>query len=116
MITVRFYKKDAHYYGLEVSGHAYFDEPGKDIVCSAVSALATTGYNTLCHYIGAENLSLAVEEAEGYLKFEVKNPASHDQQVTDIVFKTIAIGIDSIAQTYTKHVTLKEGGGRHAKN
>lgn len=115
MIRVEFFKKDSHYYALEVSGHAYFDEPGKDIVCAAVSVLATTGYNSLCHHLGPEHLRLEVKESEGYLKLEVKESAEHDRQMIDIIMKTIAVGMDSIAQTYKEHVTLIEGGGRHAK-
>lgn len=116
MITARFYKKGPHYTGLEVSGHAFYDEHGRDIVCSAVSALATTGYNSLCHYLGEDRISLDLEESEGYLKFKIIDASENDLEKADIIIKTIEIGIDSIAQEYPEHVTVKEGGGWHAKN
>lgn len=116
MITARFYRKGSHYTGLEVSGHAFYDEHGRDIVCSAVSALSTTGYNSLCYYLGEEKIKLDLEESEGYLKFEIINGTEEDYRKSDIIIKTIEIGIDSIAQVYVGHVSVKKGGGWHAKN
>ena len=101
---------------MEVSGHAFFDEYGKDIVCAGVSALATTGYNSLAHHIGVEKIRLDLDESKGYLKFEIIDGTKEDYIKANIIFKTIEIGIDSIAQNYAGHVTVKKGGGWHAKN
>ena len=40
MIKVEVTKKNDHYSGAKITGHAYSDEPGKDLVCAAVSTLA----------------------------------------------------------------------------
>lgn len=116
MIKARFSFDDSHYTGLEVSGHAFFDEQGKDIVCAGVSALATTGYNSLVYHLGEEKINLDIDESRGYLKFKIIDGTQEDYSKSDIIMKTIEIGIDSIAQAYAGHVTVKKGGGWHAKN
>jgi hypothetical protein len=116
MIKARFLFKDSDYSGLEVSGHAFFDEHGKDIVCAGVSALATTGYNSLSFHIGEEKIRLEIDESKGYLKFEIIDGNKEDYEKSNLILKTIEIGIDSIAQAYAGHVTVKKGGGWHAKN
>jgi len=116
MIKVNFLIKDSEYIGLEVSGHAFFDEHGKDIVCAGVSALATTGYNSLVHHIGEEKVNLDLNESKGYLKYGLTEGTEEDYEIAQVILKTIEIGIDSIAQAYTGHVTVKKGGGWHAKN
>ena len=39
MIKIRFFKRDGVFFGFRETGHAEYDDPGKDIVCSAVSAM-----------------------------------------------------------------------------
>ncbi len=111
MIKAKFLFKDSNYAGLEVSGHAFFDEHGKDIVCAGVSALATTGYNSLAYHIGEDKVSLTIDEPKGYLKFEINKATEEDYQKAQYILKTIEIGIDSIAQAYAGHVKVKKGGG-----
>ena len=45
MIRVKIKKKDSYYEKVSILGHAMYDEYGKDIVCSAVSSIATTTVN-----------------------------------------------------------------------
>lgn len=116
MITARFMKHDKGYSGLEVSGHAFFDEPGKDIVCAGVSALATTGYNALCHYLGEDKLQITVRESDGYLHFRIGPVSEKEQEQVDVIMTTIRIGIESISEAYASHVRIEEGGGRRVKN
>lgn len=116
MIKARFLFENSNYTGLEVSGHAFFDEYGKDIICAGVSALATTGYNSLVHHLGEERMSLEVDETKGYLKFQIINGTEEDFRKSNIILKTIEIGIESIAEAYGQHVKVKKGGGWHAKN
>ena len=47
MIKVVFYKSGMRYYGFHVSGHAGYDDSGKDIVCAAVSAMTMLVINTI---------------------------------------------------------------------
>lgn len=47
MIKVVFYKSGGNYYGFRESGHSGFDDAGKDIVCSAISAMTMLVINTI---------------------------------------------------------------------
>ncbi len=107
MIKARFIKDGSQYRGLEVSGHAFFAEKGQDIVCAAVSALTTTGYNSLLQYMGQERISLKVDEKTGYMKYELSNLSQAELAQAEIILKTIEIGIDSIAQAYPGHITIR---------
>lgn len=53
---------------ITISGHAGYDEAGKDIVCAAVSATVITSVNgilSLC------DNSLLVKESDGYVNIKV---------------------------------------------
>ena len=47
MIRVKFYRKEGRFFGFQLKGHAEYAEPGEDILCSAVSALAINTVNSL---------------------------------------------------------------------
>lgn len=78
---------------MEVSGHAYYAESGKDIICAAVSALTFTLLYSL------ESLSEDLVSAtmnEGHMKIEIKNVSEQGKLLIDSFF----IGISAIAETY----------------
>lgn len=105
MIDVRFQLYEEHFISLTVSGHAYADEPGKDLVCAAVSTLAQTLVNAV-ESVGvlAEN-AMNCELENGFLHFEIDKSVT--SEAIDIVFKTILIGIEGIQNTYPKYVSCK---------
>lgn len=47
MIKVTFFKSGDIYYGFRETGHAEYDDPGKDIVCAAVSAMTMLLINAI---------------------------------------------------------------------
>ncbi len=47
MIRVSFLQKDGKITGFLANGHALYDDPGKDIVCAAVTAVLITAGNAL---------------------------------------------------------------------
>ena len=47
MIKVTFFKRDGVYYGFRETGHAGFDDAGKDIVCAAISAMTMLVINAI---------------------------------------------------------------------
>ena len=54
MIKVVVYKSGMRYYGFHVSGHAGYDESGKDIICAAVSSMTMLVINTLEVVLGCD--------------------------------------------------------------
>ncbi|MBO4264819.1 MAG: ribosomal-processing cysteine protease Prp [Clostridia bacterium] len=47
MIKITFFKHDDVLYGFRETGHAEYDDAGKDIVCAAVSSMTMLLINTL---------------------------------------------------------------------
>ena len=70
MTKVYLYKRENHYTGFEIDGHAYFDELGSDIVCAAVSILSQTCVNAFYELLSLE-VTIYEDEEEGYLKVEL---------------------------------------------
>jgi hypothetical protein len=47
MVKIEFFKSGKTYFGFRESGHANFDDAGKDIVCAAISAMTMLIINTV---------------------------------------------------------------------
>lgn len=105
MIKVEVTKKNDHYSGAKITGHAYSDEPGKDLVCAAVSTLAQTLVNAVESIGGIPETSLFVKIDNGYLELKLNEDDLSD--VVDIIFGTFRVGIEGIEGTYSKYVKLK---------
>ena len=82
--------------GFEITGHADYDEHGKDIVCAAVSMLAYTSVNSLDSY----DYEVEFSDDEETMKLLVKNP-SHDSEV---ILNTFSTGILTLTQSYSDFV------------
>ena len=54
MTKIEFFTEDERITGFSVSGHSDYDEPGKDIVCAAVSAVVTMAEATINDVCGAK--------------------------------------------------------------
>jgi len=57
MIQIRIREVDGHFIGLHFSGHAGSDEPGRDLICAAISSIAFGNVGLLfffglCIFIG----------------------------------------------------------------
>lgn len=86
--------------GFELKGHSGYAEYGKDIVCSAVSALAVTAVNSI------DELTDAVVKAEtrdGYMKAELISVENRDAQ---LLLKSMVCGIKEISEQYPEHVVI----------
>lgn len=108
MIKAIIFRNNREYLvGFEISGHADFAEVGQDIVCAAVSILATTTVNSL-----EEQLSLKpcyqVDESSGhllcYLSLDMSN--NEDRIKSQVILKTLEIGLKSIEEEYGQYVKL----------
>ncbi len=60
-----------------MSGHAEYDDPGKDIVCAAVSALVINTINSIEHFTDDETSCISDEES-GTITFRFSKIPSHD--------------------------------------
>lgn len=83
---------------IESKGHANYDEEGKDIVCSAISAIIVGGFNAL---LDEESEEIVVEK--GYAKCVVTDEISdHDKDVLDVIL----IQLLTVERSYPKFVKI----------
>ena len=62
-----------------ISGHANYDDYGKDIVCASVSTIAITTINAIIEF---DKDSINVEESVGYLKINI---LKHTKEVDTLI-------------------------------
>lgn len=97
MVTIEF--KDSKGYTTEIvaTGHANYAEIGKDIVCSAVSAILTGLINELGRYCEIDH-----SVNSGNFKVRIREPDEKTQIITEFVENTL----QDIADTYPDNVTV----------
>ena len=90
--------------GFRIDGHAGFDNPGKDIVCSAICAIVYTALGGLDELAGYKNYT----EKDGLIACYIpKNLTAEQLQTTDIILKTMVIGLRQIEADYDKYIRIR---------
>lgn len=100
MIKVKIYKKKDIIKGFEITGHAYYADPGSDIVCSAVTILAVNTIDTFTDILMMEDdIEYKFNNNVGKLllkdKKDIEN--NHDSQ---LILKKFELGMKSIISQY----------------
>ena len=102
MIRISIHQQGEAITGFECRGHAGYDRSGRDIVCAAVSVLATTCVNALEAVAGVKP---RVQAASGQMTVSVDPSAGHDAQVILLSFRQ---GMRDIAEEYAQYLQLNE--------
>jgi len=84
---------------LEVTGHANSAPYGKDLICAAVSAVITGGFNNL---VNLKNYEIKLDEGHAYFKSNAPLGA-HDEAVIE----TIICGLNTIHESNPEFVEVK---------
>ena len=85
---------------LTVEGHANYAENGKDIVCSAISALTDTLIKT------ALREPINLKEKDGYKQIKYSVKSKYEQNISIVLF-TILNGYEGVANTYPDYVKFE---------
>ena len=88
-----------------VSGHAYLDKPGKDIVCAGVSAVTVGTVNAVEALTGVE---LPNEMRDGLLNVSVPSaldPARSEK--IQLLLESMLVMLRSIEQSYGKYMSIE---------
>ena len=88
--------------GFECTGHAGYAQEGSDIVCAAVSVLATTCVNALESVAKEKPLVIA---KKGKMILRLPETSGHDAQV---ILKSLRQGMRDLAQEYSEYLVLNE--------
>ena len=103
--------REKRFTGFEISGHAGYAEEGSDIVCAAVSILATACANSLESVCRVQP---AVEGGEdGYLKVTLPAEMTEDQRHdAQVILSTLRQGLSDLTESYPKFVqfSIVNGG------
>ncbi len=101
MTVIRMLKEHGTITGFEVEGHAGAGTYGNDIVCAAISFLATTCANAL-EEVAA--IKVKAEQADAYLIAQADkkdlNPAA------EVILQTFLRGAKDLLEAYPEHVSL----------
>ena len=94
MLKITVLKKNSELIGVSSEGHAEYDDPGKDIVCAAVSVLMLNTVNSIEAF--TED-AFDGEQADGYLSFQIDGEVSDGSR---LLLKSLVLGLESIEETY----------------
>ena len=103
MIKVLFFIKGENISGFSISGHADYDDYGKDIVCAAVTSAAIMAANTIIEIIKAD---AEASEADGSIKLTAKE----DSDAVQTVLKGFKLHIKELAKEYPENIKIIYGG------
>ena len=95
MIRVTIYRNRRHEYtGFDISGHAEYDDPGKDVLCAAVSALVINAVNSIGHFTDDETSCVSDEES-GSITFRFAQIPSPDAA---LLLESMIFGLGEIEE------------------
>ncbi len=96
MIQMTIFTHSEKIIGFEFSGHAQFEEFGKDIVCASVSVLAINTVNSIETFTN-DKFDCTVREEEGFLSFRI---ISNVSEKSELLLNALKLGIIGIEQQY----------------
>ena len=100
MIKVNITKENAKYKKVTISGHALYDDYGKDIVCSAASSIVTTTVNGI---LALNKGSLDYMVSKKGVFISIKN----DDKTTQILINNMVSLLKELAGNYPDNVEVK---------
>ncbi|MGL4948037.1 MAG: ribosomal-processing cysteine protease Prp [Mycoplasma sp.] len=102
MIKIDFYKN-----GLVIKGHANFAESGKDIICSAVSAISQSALNWF------DQSDIYYEINDGHLELIINNQSDKNLYLLDL----IKIQLNSFDdEAHAKYIKIINHNNKEVKN
>ncbi len=100
MIKVKTTKKDNLYNKISLSGHALYDDYGKDIVCSAVSSIVITTINGL---LALDKTSLSYKINKDKVEIiNIKSDVTTQKLITNMVSL-----LQELEKNYKKNIEVK---------
>ncbi len=103
MINIIVEKKENKISRLTISGHALFDEHGKDIVCAGVSTIAIGGLNAINEFGLMDYCEYTVDE--GHVDMLIKDCVKNELQV---ILETLYIQFKTIEESYSNYISIQE--------
>ncbi|WP_342432455.1 ribosomal-processing cysteine protease Prp [Neobacillus sp. FSL H8-0543] len=88
----------------EISGHAFFANRGKDIVCAGVSAVSVGTINAVHALTG---VTPEIENGDGFLRCVVpENLPADTYEKVQLLLEGMAVSLRTIEEEYGKHIKI----------
>jgi uncharacterized protein len=88
----------------EISGHAFFANRGKDIVCAGVSAVSVGTINAVHAITG---VTPEIENGDGFLRCVVPENLPIDiNEKVQLLLEGMAVSLRTIEEEYGKHIKI----------
>lgn len=84
---------------IEVSGHAYFDEIGKDIVCASVSSIVITTINAI---LELTNDVISYEDLDNKILIEILK----EDEVAQKLINNMIFMLEGLEKDYPKNIKI----------
>lgn len=105
MIKAVFKKKGNKIIALDIAGHADFDDYGRDIVCSGVSAISQTIVIGITEVLKADVL---VSVDKGDISLSLYKSSKQDIDKCQILLETMKLGLISMEKGYGDYINVIE--------
>ncbi|MEH7112078.1 ribosomal-processing cysteine protease Prp [Neobacillus niacini] len=90
----------------EISGHAFFADRGKDIVCAGISAVSIGAINAI-HEITGVTPDMEIDYEEGRLRCAIpENLPVQEQEKIHILLEGMYFSLKTIEEEYGKHIKI----------
>ena len=107
MIKIKFFKSNNIFVGYECSGHAGYDDYGKDIVCASVSTVMQStllGIQQVCKV----DVNMIRNDDKGYIKVDILQRMTNEQQIqVKTLLDTLHLTIQDLQEGYSKYISME---------
>ncbi|MBQ9880024.1 MAG: ribosomal-processing cysteine protease Prp [Clostridia bacterium] len=101
MIKAVFTEKQGRVFRAEIDGHAEFADPGKDVVCAAVSSACYMAVNTVTDVIRSD-AKVSDDKKRGRMRCEIKDESPAARQVLE----GLRLHLEQLALQYPGYITV----------
>lgn len=107
MVKAEIYYHEGRSKGFVISGHAETAEPGKDVVCAAISALSQTALLGLDAYLREKPIWKISDH--GYLECWLPETLSAvDSEKAEVIIGALELGLRSIEKSYGQYLKVSK--------
>lgn len=87
-----------------ISGHAFFADRGKDIVCAGASVVSVGTINAVHALLG---VTPEIEQGDGFLRCVIPEELPEDvNEKVQLLLEGMVISLQSIEEEYGKHIKI----------
>lgn len=101
MIKISIKKEKEKVTSLEIKGHAFYEDYGKDIVCAGVSTMVITTVNAIIRY---DETSLSYSKDEGYVCVTIRKHS----EIVDLLMENLISLLKELEEQYPKNIKINE--------